>query len=42
MKWDKTHEELLRNYSLIDTSFISDPKLIQEEKTNALTTVAAR
>ena len=27
MNWDKTNEELLRDYSAIDTSYIDDPKI---------------
>ena len=37
MNWDKTNEELLRDYSAIDTSSIDDPKLKIEDKTNSLT-----
>ena len=39
MNWYKTNEELLRDYSAIDTSYIDDPKLKIEEKTNSLTII---
>ena len=39
MNWYKTNEELLLDYSAIDTSSIDDPKLKIEEKANSLTII---